>query len=265
MCGSLNNGSLGCIFILYLLYLDDSGSAGNQTEQYFVLGGLAVFEAQVDWFTRKLDELAEGFDPSNPTGVEFHASEIFARRAQPWKDMNQDDARGVIKSVLQVAADSYDSARVFACAVDKTSLPPGIDPVEFAFEDLCSRFDQYLTRLHRGGDRHRGLIILDKTTQETSLQRLTQDFRRLGTKWGTSIRHLADVPFFVDSTASRLVQVADHIAHAVFRRFNSGDTQYFDIIAPKFDSVDNVIHGLAHKTNSNAKCLCPACLSRRLS
>ena len=36
---------------MHLLYLDDSGSAGNQNEEYFVLGGLSVFEAQAHWFS----------------------------------------------------------------------------------------------------------------------------------------------------------------------------------------------------------------------
>ena len=54
-------------------------------------------------------------------------------------------------------------------------------------------------------------------------------------------------PFFVDSRASRLVQIADHVAYSVFRRYNSGDAHYFDIIAHRFDTVDNVIHGLVHK------------------
>ncbi len=249
---------------MHLLYLDDSGSVPNSAEQYFVLAGISVFEAQADWFTRELDKLAESIDPKHPTGVEFHASEIYSRRSYPWKGMTAEDARGVIKAVLQIVAGSYETARIFACAVQKSSVPQGVDPVEMAFEDLCSRFDLYLSRLRSSGDRQRGLLILDKTTYETSLQGLTREFRDLGTKWGV-IRNLADIPFFVDSRASRLIQIADHVAYAVFRRYNSGDTQYFDIVAPKFDSADGVIHGLAHKVSSSTLCLCPACLSRRLA
>lgn len=161
-------------------------------------------------------------------------------------------------------AGSYETARVFACAVEKASLQPGTDPVELAFEDLCSRFDIYLSRLRQQGDRQRGLLNLDKSTRETSLQRLSHEFRILGTQWGRAIHNLADVPFFVDSAASRLIQFADHIAYAVFRRYNAGDTQYFDIVAPKFDSADGSIHGLAHKVGATTECLCPACLSRQL-
>ena len=248
---------------LHLLYLDDSGSAANIAESYFVLGGLSVFEAQADWFTRELDKLAQSIDPANPSLVEFHASEIFARRSEPWKGMGRQEAQGVIKAVLQIVAGSYDTARIFSCAVEKASIRPGTDPVELAFEDLCQRFDLYLTRLRGQGDRQRGLLILDKSTKETSLQRLTREFRSLGTQWG-AIHNLADIPFFVDSSASRLVQYADAIAYAVFRRYNSGDAQYFDIIASKFDTADGVLHGLAHKVADHANCMCPACLSRRL-
>ena len=248
---------------LHLLYLDDSGSASNADERYFVLGGLSIFEAQADWFTRELDKLAEGINPANPSHVEFHASEIFSRRSEPWNRMSREEAQGVIKAVLQIVAGSYDTARIFSCAVEKASIQAGIDPVELAFEDLCSRFDLYLSRLRGQGDRQRGLLILDKSTNETSLQRLTREFRSLGTKWGT-IHNLADIPFFVDSSASRLVQCADAIAYAVFRRYNSGDAQYFDIIASKFDTADGVLHGLVHKVADNTNCMCPACLSRRL-
>ncbi|MYH52281.1 MAG: DUF3800 domain-containing protein, partial [Gemmatimonadetes bacterium] len=108
---------------MHLLYLDDSGSAGNPNEEYLVLGGVSVFEAQASWITRRMDELAESIDPRDPHGVEFHASEIFSRRREPWKGLTRDEARGVLRSVLGVLADAYDSARAFACVVHKASYP----------------------------------------------------------------------------------------------------------------------------------------------
>jgi len=80
-----------------------------------------------------------------------------------------------------------------------------------------------------------------------------------------ALKNIADTPFFVDSRASRLVQIADHVAYAVFRRYNAGDARYFDIIGHRFDADDNVIHGLAHKHVERYACTCPACLSRRLA
>lgn len=246
---------------MHLLYLDDAGSVGNVREQYLVLGGVSVFEAQSSWITQELDRLAQNIDPGNPHGVEFHASETYARRSQPWKGLSQDEARGTIKSVLDVLAHAYDTARAFACVVHKPSFP-NRDPMEVAFEDLCSRFDRYLQRLRAAGDRQWGLVILDKSAHETTLQQMSVAFRTLGTSWGV-IRNLADTPLFVDSRASRVIQLADHVAYAVFRRYQSGDTQYLDRIAAKFDAEDGIVHGLAHKELGNPNCMCIACLSRR--
>ncbi len=246
---------------MHLLYLDDSGSASNKNEEYFVLGGISVFEAQANWFTQELDTLATTINPANPHEIEFHASEIFSRRLAPWNKMGKDEARGVIRATLNVLKKSYETAYAFACAVHKASFPEQ-DPVKIAFEDICSRFDIYLSNLRGQGDRHRGILILDESTHETALQDLARDFRTLGTRWG-SIKNLAETPLFVNSKASRLVQLADHVAHSVFRRYNSGDTQYFDLIAERFYSYQGVIHGLSHKQFVNNQCMCPACLSRR--
>ena len=263
-CGPLGHSPTWLPLSLYLLYLDDAGSASNPTEDYFVLGGVCVFEAHADWFTRELDQIALKYDAQDPSRVEFHASAIFARREHPWKGLHQDEARLVMKSVLKLARDSHFSACCFAYAIEKTSLQPGQDCVAVAFEDLCQRFDMFLARKGENGDSQHGLLILDRSAQETSLQQLSREFRTIGTQWGV-VRNLADTPMFVDSRASRLVQLADHVAHAVFRRFNAGDAQYFDIIAPRFDESDGVIHGLSHKHSGKYPCPCPACLSRRLA
>lgn len=163
---------------MYLLYLDDAGSPGNPAEEYFVLGGVCVYEAQVDWFSRELDKLATPYN-KNPEDVEFHASTIFSRREATWKALTVDEARGLLKSVLRVAASSYETTRLFACAIHKGSYPTA-DPVELAFEDLCQRFDYFLSRRRQQGDQQRGMIILDKTTRETSLQQLSREFRKVG-------------------------------------------------------------------------------------
>ena len=248
---------------MHLLYLDDAGSLKNPTEEYLVLGGVSVYEAQADFITRELDRLAQTINPANPHDVEFHASEIFARRAAPWNRMSRAEAQGIIKAVLKVLADSYDTARAFACAIHKPTISAP-DLLEVAFEDLCSRFDLFLQRLRAAGDRQRGLIILDESSHETSLQQMARNFRTLGTQWG-GIHNLADTPLFVDSKASRVVQLADHVAYAVFRRYNASDTQYFDVISSKFDTQDGVIHGLVHLQKATAMCMCPACMSRRLA
>jgi hypothetical protein len=129
---------------MYLLYLDDAGSPGNSSEDYFVLGGICVYEAQVDWFGREIDKLAAPYAPTAPEDVEFHASTIFSRREEPWKSLDITEARGVLKAVLKVVSTSYDTTRLFACAIHKKSFP-NRDPVEVAFEDLLQEI-RYVPR-----------------------------------------------------------------------------------------------------------------------
>jgi hypothetical protein len=247
---------------MYLLYLDDSGSTSNANEEYLVLGGICVFERQANYFTQALDAIAHRVHPNDPHAVEFHASAIWAGRGIPWDSIkDKEERKAIIKEVLHVFANSYEWARAFACVVHKASYP-GQDPMEIAFEDLCSRFDLLLWRLRNSGDQQKGLIILDESTYETTLQNLARDFRTLGTRWNV-IHNIADVPLFVDSRASRCVQVADHVAYAVFRHYHAGDTNYLNIILNRFDYDGRVLHGLCHKAAKQPACLCPACLSRR--
>jgi len=48
---------------------------------------------------------------------------------------------------------------------------------------------------------------------KNTLQNLAQGFRESGTRWG-KLRNLAEVPLFVDSRMSRIIQLADLVAWA---------------------------------------------------
>lgn len=48
---------------MYLLYLDDSGSSGNQNEDYFVLGGVAVPENSLRWLSYELEKIRSSNRP----------------------------------------------------------------------------------------------------------------------------------------------------------------------------------------------------------
>lgn len=249
---------------MYLLYLDDSGSPRNRKEGHFVLGGVCIHERKTFYINKYLDRIAERLNPDNPSLIEFHAAEIFSGRKGIWSDIEDKTERiQIIKDVLNVLNEEASGTCVFACAVHKASYPH-LDPVKLAFEDLCSRFALFLKRMHyakTNNNREHGLIILDKSTYETSIQTLSRNFRKEGTRWGTDVNFIDEVPFFVDSKASRIVQLADHIAYAVFRRYESKDLNYFDIFQGRFDRDENRIHGLVHKQN-DIDCLCPACITR---
>jgi len=248
---------------MHLLYLDDSGSIANKNEEYFVLGGVSVPEASIHWLSDQVERIAEKIDPHNSRMIEFHASEIFSGRRSPWdKFPKKEDRVQKIKEVLLVLKNAFPDIVIFACAIHKGSFSSD-DLMSKAFEDISSRFDMYLHRISPPGKYEKGIIILDKTTYENSLQELAKSFRKEGNRWGNRLTHIPEVPFFVDSKASRLTQLADHIAYAVFRRYNAGDLNYFNCIEDRFDRSAGVIHGLAHLQTINPHCTCPACITRR--
>lgn len=157
----------------------------------------------------------------------------------------------------------YWSVKAFAVVVDKQAVSPD-DPVKRAFEEICNRFNLFLARMwNRENKQHRGLVIMDKSHYEETLQGLARHFRDESTRSG-NLRNLAEVPLFVDSCASRLIQIADLLAWTAWRRHEHGDTRYFDRIATRFDAEGGVIHGLVHFKRPTEECMCPACLSGSL-
>ena len=80
-------------------------------------------------------------------------------------------------------------------------------------------------------------------------------------RWGT-MPNLVDVPLFVDSRATRGIQYADSVAYAMWRKYERGDPEFFDVIANWFDNEGGVVHGLHHYRNREDVCDCPSCVSR---
>lgn len=241
---------------MHLLYLDDAGSVQNAADDYIVLAGVSAFERRPYYLCQELDRIAEKVWPDSPSTIEFRGVDMISGRKH-WRGVNKRVREQALKDALSVIAGRRGDVRVWGAAVNKATIAPE-DPMEYAFEQLCNRFDRMLLRMHRAGKTERGLIILDKTTYETSLQGLTTEFRIDGHRWGR-IANMADVPLFVDSMATRMIQYADMIAWSIRRRYERGESTYFDIIRSAFDSEGGVIHGLVHYKPTGAQCDCPVC------
>lgn len=225
---------------MYLLYADESGSLNDKTQRYFVLAGVCVFERQTYWLSQKLDEVVGRYYPSAPHELELHGSPMHNGRNR-WRGiLNRKDA---ICDALSVLNNTDKNNRLFAVVIDK-QISSDRSLMEIAYEQLSSRFDMFLGRLHkRDSNTQRGVIIFDKSTYEEALQKLTSNYIRNGHSWG-KLRNLSEVPLFIDSEKSRLIQLADLIAFAVLRKYNFEDPTYFDLIKSRFDKEGQVEHGL---------------------
>lgn len=229
---------------MHLLYVDESGSVSDPAQTYFVLAGVAVFERKTHWVEQPLNEIASSFAPDEPYSIELHGSPMRAGR-DGWKAFAYADRMVVIQRALSAGIVEHHpkGVRLFASVVRKAAVA-GEDPVIHAFEQLTSRFDLFLKRLHhKHGDSQRGLMLFDKSSTERRIQTLAREFKYHGYTWGKTSNY-AEVPVFLDSKASRLIQLADLVAFAIFRHFEYHDSSLFDVIRQCFDSEGGVEHGL---------------------
>ncbi len=229
---------------MHLLYLDESGSVSDPSQKYFVLAGVAVFERAAHWVEQKLNDVAAQFNADNPYAIELHGSPMRSGR-EGWKSWPLPKRLQAIHDALHSGVSTFHpkSVRLFGAVIRKDTLA-GEDPVEHAFEHLASRFDRYLQRIYsKHNDAQRGIILFDKSSTERRIQTLALEFKYSGHTWGKT-RNYAEVPVFLDSRASRLIQLADLVAFALFRAYEHQDAVFLQAIQHCFDSEGSTMHGL---------------------
>ena len=247
---------------MHILYLDESGT---HDARYFVVAGLSVFERRTYYLARELNRLQSRYFPNHSEPISFHATALHASAEQappPFDTLSRTERRDLLREIYQVIADT--DVRLFAVAMEKAYLSE--NPYERGFEEIISRFDRMLVRLHREREeQQRGLVIVAESTYRENLEILAQRIAEEGHRWG-DIHNLADIPYFAPARNTRLLQIADFVSNAVFGRYESGYARYFDQIAKRFDrDQEGRIHGLVHLAQDRRDCYCLACENHRIS
>lgn len=225
---------------MFLLYADESGTPGGPDQEHFVLAGISVFERKAHWLSLELDKIAARFCPEEPSSIELHGAPMLAGKGK-WRRFEKEDRLTAIKDALNLIDGNH--YRIFASVVKKCVISPQ-DPVYYTFQQLVTRFDHFLAREHvYFNNTQRGLILFDKSSKEAPIQALATTFKNDGHEWGR-LRNMAEVPAFIDSSATRLIQLADLVAYALFRHFEKQDPQFYELIDRKFDFYGGVKHGL---------------------
>lgn len=229
---------------MHLLYADESGSISDPNQRYFVLAGISAFERETHWIEQELDKIAARFNPGQPHSIELHGSPMRSGRGGWDRHPKAIREQSMLDALRSGVCDRHTRhVRLFGAVLEKRNFS-GQDIAKVAFEQLSSRFDHFLARLHnQKRDTQRGLILFDKSSTEQRIQTLAREFKYDGHSFGVT-RNYAEVPVFVDSRASRLIQLADLIAYALFRHFEHGDSKYYQVIEHRFDAEGGVIHGL---------------------
>ena len=234
---------------MHILYTDESEvyPPGASHPQYFILSGVSVYESQTYQLSRKLNDIAARFNPRDAESVELHGSPMFSRK-KLWRNHSQEDRIQAIKDALQVLAKSNRNNRIFAVVVEKNAV---LSPMAYAFEQLAYLFDDYLERETRHRSHaQRGMILFDKSAHEERIQSATTVYWNEGHQRG-ALKYFAEVPAFIDSKSSRLIQLADMVAYAINRKMAYNDEQFYQIIQSRFYSYEGKTHGLHIKTGVN--------------
>lgn len=264
---------------MYLLFVDESGTHGASPA--FVLGGLAVHESDASKLQARLENLV-GLAVPLGRGDEFelHASEMrnakkpAGGKASPWVEVSRQKRLKVLgdayaELVNFEPSDSRLPLLLFSVVLDSRfqSGKSQSERERFAYEVLLNKFDVMLKRFSSiPGLKNHGLVIHDRRVVERDVQAWTAGWRTAAGAIGR-LRNFADVPLFSDSRASRLIQAADLVSYAVFRRYSSvapNSASSFNQLWPLFDVVDGVVHGCVHYTPDfgQGSCDCEPCKMR---
>jgi hypothetical protein len=250
---------------VYLLYLDESGhpSGARGASTYFVLAGLAVHEEDCYPLAKSVAQLQERIVGPANAGLELHASRIWAGRNE-WSKVPEALRHRLLDAVFQRltswSAPSGRKPRLFAAAIHKPSFR-GRSVLELAHEEVFARFDSFISRLHVNGDSHRSLVVADKSSYEALIQKLAPTWKR-GGRLGP-LHGMVEVPLYVDSKASVLIQLADFVAWATWSYYERRHTRFMQYLNPHFDCDSGIQHGLTHMIRSYGTCGCVPCTSRR--
>lgn len=250
---------------MYLLYLDESGKEDDPADKHFVLGGAAIYERVTFFLSQKLDELKEKHFPGSPP-IEFHASAI--RKGKDfWRNVEQPERETILRDLGRIIqATVKPGLALFAAVIEKSSDIYGDKAVEVAIAEVCSRFDAFLMRkFKKSKERQRGPLVFSQGRFDKRAKVLVKGFRQFGTPRGF-LRNLADIPYFATNAETRLLQVADFVAYAVYQMYERREPSLIRPILERFDTERGVLHGLFHYQSSGSAslCDCPACKSRQV-
>lgn len=166
-------------------------------------------------------------------------------------------------SLLEDLADvvgKWSFARIFSESIDKLHFDPvrarkTVD--EQAFEQLVSRFEQYLQILAKSKkepDLFGALIHDNNETVSKRHTTLMSGFHKHGTLW-TRVERIIETPLFVNSELTGLVQIADLCSYSLRRYIENGEDNLLNRIMPRMDKKNGKIVGVRHFSAQSCVCL----------
>jgi len=210
-----------------LIYIDDSGNTGkkldDEKQPLFLLGGFIVDEHIWKNVDKALNNIKSKYDIAN---MEIHSIEIMnGKKGTPYKAWDYDKKLKFFEEVLNIIVE-FD-LKVIYFSVKKTNFKKyfqskygkdfeqqfNISPYLLAFSYILQISDAYLISQDCNG-----MLILDEQDEwKKPANKTFNILTTLADEPEIQIEKLLDRSFFVDSSESNMIQLADIIAYTTKR------------------------------------------------
>ncbi len=226
---------------MHLLFIDESGGLtplGKKGPKYFVLGGLIIPEEIWPKLSNDLKKIKTAYQVSGEIKWRY----FIAGNRNPENSLYHLEAemRDSMRIALFSALSKYKSIRIISIISDvqESYSDPAIQNEDGlyhrAYKVLTERFQYFLQDMERtSGQKINGLIVCDNRNshEDKRLQQFHQKLLYGSNAFSSSYENLIEGLFIAPSHYSVGIQFADMVAGAIFRKFEAGDSRFFDIIA----------------------------------
>jgi len=241
---------------MHLLYLDESGDPHSwQSQKTYVMGGVAIHEGQIHGIGTLMDNLQNTHLPGLQIQVAFHAYDIKQGKGH-FQGIALSKRNQIVQDVYAlIGGTTFSNLVVFATAIDITAVTSPAQARRVVFEDVCEKFNGFLVHQYRAGFPAKGLLIIDQN-REAEYRELVNDFKSQGTTHGF-LGNVIDIPYFGRCSQTRMLQLADFVANAVFEYYERNDPTYLNIILPRFHghAWGKLSLGFGHVAKRKCKCM----------
>ncbi len=243
---------------------------GWMTRKYLEQSRIVGFE-EMDWASRRsaVDRARTAhllaLQKSQNRTAYRQAKKNYAH-SRAYTHLTLDERIGAVSAVADTIG-SWGNARLFAECIDKTHFDPSRNARtigEQAFEQVISRFQRYLSGVTPPGAPLKDtLALLVHDNNQTVAKKhtdLMRQFHSNGTLW-TTVDNIIETPLFVDSSLTRMVQMADLCAYALRRFVENGETDLFRRVFVRADRAKGKAVGVRHF--AGLTCQCEICTTHR--
>jgi hypothetical protein len=184
------------------------------------------------------------------------------RHTAPYIHLTMNERRQSAIAVADCIA-RWTDCFLFAECIDKIHFDPartGKTVDEQAFEQVISRFQQYMARMNTDGSVSQYGILVHDNNQTVAKKHteLMRKFHASGTVW-TKIHHIIETPLYVDSSLTRMVQMADLCGYALRRFVENQEKDLFRRVFTRADRYGARAVGVRHFAGLTCRCeICDA-------